>query len=448
MQSKVSMVMPCYNKVEYIGAMLQSVHDQVWDNIEVILVNDGSTDGTRAVIAEWEPKLIKRGYSVVTVDQENAGCCAAVYNGMLRMTGEYFCLADCDDMLHPEYVSRMAGWLDGHVEHEAAACNYMRFTDSPNDSDGKMAEPGCFPDEARLLENYLLVRTIMTVWIYMIRVHYIKSLKIMGHFCTERRASYEPCFIVPIAAGNGRIKYFHEPLYRFRDSGNGLSQFRSFAHAKSFYEDYFHLDSWMIERLPIDNKEKSRLSKIAKLGQIKELLYHCEKFPDGIDSLHVFVEALVNFLNLTFAPFPEITLKEVEQKGHFTLLNSIENVILGKIPTFKFPKEGNRIVGYGVLGKVGQIRIPQLQGTPFFPTDLWDKSATDREKVCGIRVCQPDVATLSNDDTVLIFPKDETVVAEIQLELDKRNFNNCLYYSDIREIQTACYFQRLTEGIA
>jgi len=54
MQGKVSMVVTCFNKVKYISAMLDSVLEQVWDNIEVILVNDGSTDGTREIIAENE----------------------------------------------------------------------------------------------------------------------------------------------------------------------------------------------------------------------------------------------------------------------------------------------------------------------------------------------------------------------------------------------------------
>ena len=112
MQSKVSMVMPCYNKVDYIGEMFQSIVDQVWNNIELILVNDGSTDGTREVIAKWEPKFKERGYEVVIVDQENAGVCAAPKAGLERISGGYVSVVDADDMLAREYVSVMAGWLE------------------------------------------------------------------------------------------------------------------------------------------------------------------------------------------------------------------------------------------------------------------------------------------------------------------------------------------------
>ena len=97
MQSKVSIVVPVYNKIEYIDMMLKSVYDQLWDNIELILVNDGATDGTRERLTEWEPKFRDRGYEVVITDQENQGISVAVRNGMLCMSGVFFCSVDCDD---------------------------------------------------------------------------------------------------------------------------------------------------------------------------------------------------------------------------------------------------------------------------------------------------------------------------------------------------------------
>lgn len=80
----VSMVVPCYNKVNYIGEFFQSVYDQVWDNIELILVNDGSTDGTREIIRQWEPRFVRRGYSVQIIDQENRGVFGAIKAGLER----------------------------------------------------------------------------------------------------------------------------------------------------------------------------------------------------------------------------------------------------------------------------------------------------------------------------------------------------------------------------
>ena len=120
-QSKTSMVIPCYNKEESISRMFDSILAQEWDNIELILVNDGSTDGTRGIITEYEPKFLERGYEVVIIDQDNQDVAAAVRNGLLRVTGEYVCQVDADDELDPRYVSMMAGWLDEHLWYEWAA---------------------------------------------------------------------------------------------------------------------------------------------------------------------------------------------------------------------------------------------------------------------------------------------------------------------------------------
>jgi glycosyltransferase involved in cell wall biosynthesis len=57
---KVSVIIACYNKAQYIGNMLESVKDQLWDNIEVIIVNDGSTDNSHEVIDEWSSRLCIR----------------------------------------------------------------------------------------------------------------------------------------------------------------------------------------------------------------------------------------------------------------------------------------------------------------------------------------------------------------------------------------------------
>jgi len=60
MQGKVSMVMPCYNKVNDISEMFDSIIAQEWNNIELILVNDGSTDGTRDIIAAFVRQKVER----------------------------------------------------------------------------------------------------------------------------------------------------------------------------------------------------------------------------------------------------------------------------------------------------------------------------------------------------------------------------------------------------
>jgi len=119
------MIVPCYNKVKYISDMLDSVIKQEWDNIEVVLVNDGSSDGTREIMSNYTEKLESRGYTVVILDQENQGVASAIKNGLEHISGEFVCFPDCDDILHTEYVSAMVSALKSFPNTNCVVCDVV-----------------------------------------------------------------------------------------------------------------------------------------------------------------------------------------------------------------------------------------------------------------------------------------------------------------------------------
>ena len=94
----VSIVMPVYNRERYLGEAIQSALDQSYGRIELIVVNDGSTDGSERVARSFRDERI-RYYS-----QENAGQLEALKKGMLEARGDYVCRLDSDDRLDRDYV--------------------------------------------------------------------------------------------------------------------------------------------------------------------------------------------------------------------------------------------------------------------------------------------------------------------------------------------------------
>ena len=89
----VSIIIPAYNSLEYLDETIASALNQTYPNIEVILVDDGSTDASRDQFSIWE----KQG--VTCVSQENAGAAAARNYGMKLAKGEYLQFLDADDLL-------------------------------------------------------------------------------------------------------------------------------------------------------------------------------------------------------------------------------------------------------------------------------------------------------------------------------------------------------------
>lgn len=97
---KVSVIVPVYNMEEYVGECLDSVLRQKLADIEVIVINDGSTDNSLSIIREYQ----KSDDRIVIIDKKNAGVGAARNDGIRAATGEYLAFVDPDDMYASDKV--------------------------------------------------------------------------------------------------------------------------------------------------------------------------------------------------------------------------------------------------------------------------------------------------------------------------------------------------------
>ncbi len=100
---KVSVVIPVYNGAECLGECLDSVAAQSLTELEVLCVDDGSTDATPDILARYAAS--DRRFRVIT--QENAGPGVARNTGMAQAAGEYLIFLDADDRFEPDFLARM-----------------------------------------------------------------------------------------------------------------------------------------------------------------------------------------------------------------------------------------------------------------------------------------------------------------------------------------------------
>jgi len=98
---RVSIVVNNYNYARYLPEAVDSALAQDWGNVEVIVVDDGSTDTSRQIIAGY-------GERITAILQENAGQAAAMNAGFARARGDLVIFLDADDRLHPEAAARVA----------------------------------------------------------------------------------------------------------------------------------------------------------------------------------------------------------------------------------------------------------------------------------------------------------------------------------------------------
>lgn len=98
MNSLVSVIMPVFNTEKYISEAIQSVLDQSHQNLELLIVNDGSTDNSEEFILKFSDPRIKY------YKQQNKGVSAARNLGLKNMTGAFFCFLDADDVYPPKSI--------------------------------------------------------------------------------------------------------------------------------------------------------------------------------------------------------------------------------------------------------------------------------------------------------------------------------------------------------
>lgn len=99
----VSVLIPAYNVERYLPDCLDSVLTQTYRNLEIIIVNDGSTDGTLAICRQYE----KRDSRILIVDQNNRGLAETRNVLVNHATGMYVTFVDSDDRVSPEYVEEL-----------------------------------------------------------------------------------------------------------------------------------------------------------------------------------------------------------------------------------------------------------------------------------------------------------------------------------------------------
>ena len=117
----VSIITPCYNTEYYIKSYINKILKQTYDNIELVFINDGSTDKTEKIIKNEIEKINQRGYKVIYKYKENGGVGSAVNLGLKLMTGEFFCWCDCDNSYDDTYVEKNV-----KVFLENKDCNIVR----------------------------------------------------------------------------------------------------------------------------------------------------------------------------------------------------------------------------------------------------------------------------------------------------------------------------------
>lgn len=209
---KVSIIIPVYNSEQYLTECLNSVVSQTYDSINLILIDDGSSDASGKIcdgFASSDPRIR-------VIHTENQGVSEARNTGIAESSGDYVCFVDSDDYVAPDYIEYLLNLLEDN-DTDISVCQR-------EDSRRKVKENKTLTDNKSCMNAFVKTGEIdSVVWGKLYKRHLFDGV----FFPAGKR--YEDEFtIYKLIAKANKITIGSEPKYHYRKNGNSFMN-RSFS---------------------------------------------------------------------------------------------------------------------------------------------------------------------------------------------------------------------------
>lgn len=167
----ISVIIPCYNIERYLSKSVKSIINQSYNDVEIILVNDGSTDNTLQICEQ----LKQQYFNVKVINQSNGGVSAARNNGILAAKGEYICLLDGDDFLDNDCFEKVMEIFKEDNNVDMCFYGFKEVSES-GEVRRKYEDIHKYPEDKLTGDECLLAKAMRKLWICTGSCVYKKSI--------------------------------------------------------------------------------------------------------------------------------------------------------------------------------------------------------------------------------------------------------------------------------
>ncbi len=169
---QVSVVMPVYNGEKYLREAIESILDQSYKNIELVIINDGSSDSSKSIILSYkDPRILYLENKI------NSGIVYTRNKGLGSANGKYIATLDCDDIAFPDRIERQVYFLEKNADYGMCGSFYNIM-----DGDGNSGKKIQMPTGNRDILTYLLLGNCFCNSTVMIRSEIARELRYKENF--------------------------------------------------------------------------------------------------------------------------------------------------------------------------------------------------------------------------------------------------------------------------
>lgn len=210
---KVSVIVPVYNIALYLDECVSSLVGQTYRNLEILLIDDGSTDDSGVRCDRWAAEDDR----VRVIHKVNGGAAAARNTGLDVAGGDLVCFVDSDDAAEPDYVRHLVRTLEEY-RADAATCGFRFWSRSKAEIRTGDTKPGVY-DREEYMCCFLLDWSCSLLWNKIFSREAIGSLRMAeGHRVDDEYFTYQVCMNCAAVAVSDR------PLYRYRLRSSSVMQ--------------------------------------------------------------------------------------------------------------------------------------------------------------------------------------------------------------------------------
>ena len=276
----ISVIVPVYNVMPYLREAIDSVRNQSYRNLEIIIVDDGSTDGSEEICSHYA-KIDKR---IRLIKQPNKGLSAARNVGLDLATGEYVTFLDPDDAYLKTFIEKMLAALIT-TKADVAVCRYKVIKTERNLKDKGKAYPSINPGTCNRTEalRFLVDGSLnCSVWNKIYRRELWNIVRFpLGHVFEDMETMFK------ILDSSKLISVLDEPLYLHRKRIGSITATISAKNMRDRYLAYAHFVSFVTSHSP-------------GLFSVEDVM-HCHR-------------SYLNSMIISYTKCPSVTLREKLRK--------------------------------------------------------------------------------------------------------------------------------------
>lgn len=250
-KDKITIIVPCYNSEKFLRKCLDSIIKQTYSNIEIIAIDDGSTDKSLEILNAYS----KKDKRIIVISKKNSGVSNTRNIGIKKATGKYIMFADADDYLELDAVESL------YIAITENNVNVVRGKFRRQLKHKSYDENSIFKynsmDKQDIICNILRGNINCYVWLLIINVKVLKKLNII--FNSDLKIMEDTLFYIQLLEKEN-IYFYDKVVYNYVDNINSAS--RSIKNTEKIYIEMLKAEGYIINELKKNNQWNENLRNI------------------------------------------------------------------------------------------------------------------------------------------------------------------------------------------